>query len=233
VLVEKPLASSLDDARALAAAAERHPDRVAAVGYCHRFTPALLEAARRVAEGDIGRLTRFENTFAFHHPGMADAWFSDPATSGGGSFFDTGCHSLDVFQFLVGRPELVGIVTDHAWEGRGDSSATALVRAADGPACGVAGVILAGWLEPARFQVRLVGTEGGLFYDYERAEALVRTAPDGSTTAIPVETHEVRFERQLGAFLRAVQSRTPASEAGLASFGAGLSVAEAVDSSRR
>lgn len=240
VLVEKPLAANVAEARELAALADRHGDRVTAVGYCHRFTPALLDMRRRVAAGDIGRPTRFENTFAFHHPAMAGSWFSDPEVSGGGSFLDTGCHSLDVFQFLLGRPEVVGAVFDRAWAGRGESSATVLVRSAAGAdsaadvhgaggSGGVGGVIQVGWLEPARFCVRLVGTEGSLFYDYENPEQLTRTAPSGEDESIPVETADVRFERQMAAFVGAVRDRRAAGEAGLATFADGLAVAEAVD----
>lgn len=226
VLVEKPLASTPDEARALAGLA-RSGGPATAVGYCHRFVPALLEMKRRLETGDLGRLTRFENTFAFHHPGMASAWFSDPAVSGGGSFLDTGCHSLDIFQFLVGSPERVAVLTDHAWPGRGESSATALFRAGSGPHAGVAGVIQAGWLESTRFRVRLVGTEATFVYDYERPEVLLRLSNTGEREELAVETHEVRFARQLEAFAGAVREGKPAGEAGLADFADGLVVAEA------
>lgn len=230
VLVEKPLASTLAEAERLAALADAHPGRLAAVGYCHRFTPAVLKIRQMIAEGLIGRLTRFENCFAFHAPAMSGRWFSDPAVSGGGSFIDTGCHSLDLFQFLVGTPELVGIVRDNEWQGRGESSATALVRAAAGPNAGVAGTILAGWLEPTRFDGRLVGTEGSLFYDYMKPTEILHNASDDTTEVIEVETHEVRFARQLEAFVRGVAGGHAASEVGLASFADGLAVARAVDS---
>ncbi|MEQ8769727.1 MAG: Gfo/Idh/MocA family oxidoreductase [Phycisphaerales bacterium] len=229
VLMEKPIARTAEEGRAIVDLADEHAQRAVGIGYCHRFTPAVLEMRSIVASGRIGRLTRFENVFAFHHPPMGERWFSDPAVSGGGSFIDTGCHSLDLFQFLVGVPKTVGAVTDHDWPGRGESSATVLVRAAEGEHAGVAGVILAGWLEPARFQVRLVGTGGMLFYDYEHPEDLVLTGPDGATETIRVETHEVRFARQLEAFAAAVRDGRSASESGLASAADGLAVARAVD----
>jgi len=123
-LVEKPLAANLDEARALAELARQHSDRIAAIGYCHRFTPAVLEMRRLVESGSIGRLTRFENVFAFHDPSKASQWFSDPAVSGGGALMDAGCHSLDLFQFLVGVPKVAGMVGDQTWPGRGESAST-------------------------------------------------------------------------------------------------------------
>lgn len=229
VLVEKPLAGTADAARHLARLAAAHASVPVAIGYCHRFTPAMLEAKRLVAQGRIGRLTRFENVFAFHHPPMSGRWFSDPAVSGGGSFVDTGCHSLDLFHFLVGPPRVAGAVLDHGWRGRGDSSGSALVVAASGPHAGVAGSILSGWLEPARFLVRLTGTEGSLAYDYEKPTELLLTHGDGKQESIPVETHEVRFTKQMAAFAAALREKRSPEQVGLASITDGLLVAEAVD----
>ena len=229
VLIEKPLASTGPEARSLAQSAANHPDVVAAVGYCHRFTPAVIAMKKLVEEGRIGQLARFENVFAFHHPPMSERWFSDPAVSGGGSFIDTGCHSLDLFQFLVGTPRVAGGVFHNPWQGRGDASASIIVRAEAGTHQGVAGVILSGWLEPARFWVRLVGTDGALFYDYEKPTEIFHTAPDGNVNLLEVETHDVRFERQLAAFVDAVAEGKTAAEVGLATLEHGARVAEAVD----
>ena len=55
-MVEKPLAHNLDDARMLAALASRHPNIPTAVGYCHRFTPAIIEMKRRIATDELGNL---------------------------------------------------------------------------------------------------------------------------------------------------------------------------------
>lgn len=230
VLLEKPIARTAEEGAALCALGEAHPDTPVALGYCHRFTPAVLEMRRMTSAGEIGRLTRFENVFAFHHPPMGGRWFSDPAVSGGGSLIDTGSHSLDLFQFLAGTPEVVGALADHDWNGRGESSATVLVRAREGEHPGVAGLVLAGWLEPTRFHLRLVGTEGMVFYDYENPTELLVTRADGSTETRAVETHEVRFARQIEAFARACQGDVGARAAGLATLEDGLAVAHAVDS---
>lgn len=231
VLAEKPLAHTLADARTLVQIASRSK-AIGAVGYCHRFTPAVLEMKNMVRAGRIGRLTRFENTFATSFPALKDRWMSDPAISGGGSFIDTGCHSLDLFRFLVGQPWVEGIVKDHAWEGRGESSATAIVRAsANGSEHpGVAGVILSGWLEPDRFTLRLVGTEGSVGYDYLKPKDLVLTSTDGKSEILGVETHEVRFLHQLLAFTGAVADGATNQ---LATFADGLVTAEALDAAGR
>jgi len=231
VLTEKPVAMNAEDASRVAEIAAAHPDTLFGVAYCHRFAPPIIAMKQLVAEGKIGRLTRFENTFAFYHPPMAERWMSDPAVSGGGSFIDTGCHSLDLFRYLVGPAEVVGSVFDNDWSGRGESSATVLVKASDGPHAGVAGVILAGWLEPERFTVGLVGTNGSLHYDYMKPTELIYRPGIGEPELIKVESHEVRFSRQLIHFARAARGDAPRGD--LADARDGLGAAEAVDRAAR
>ena len=55
VLIEKPLAGSASDARAIIEAV-RIAGIKAAVGHVERFNPALLELRRRVAEGQLGEV---------------------------------------------------------------------------------------------------------------------------------------------------------------------------------
>lgn len=227
VLVEKPLARNAVEAAEIVNIAATYPDTLCAVAFCHRFAPPIIEMKRRIDAGEIGRVTRFENVFAFHHPGMAKSWMSDPAVSGGGSFGDTGCHSLDLFTYLVGSPESVGAVYDHDWDGRGESSATVLVQATDGPAKGAAGMILAGWMEPERFEVAVIGTGGMMHYDYMKPNDLIIRKADGSSSTEVVETHEVRFDQQLSHF--AVAARDRASVGQLATVHDGLLAAKAVD----
>lgn len=219
VLVEKPLAHTVADAAALAALAREHAGVVSGVAFCHRFTPAVLEMRRRARAGELGTVTRFENCFATYFPALAERWMSDPKVSGGGSFLDTGSHGLDLFQFLVGQPETVALLRHHEWAGRGESSATAVVRAG-----GVAGVVLSGWLEPDRFTVTLVGTKGLLHYDYLDGQALTWYTTSGKKERLAVETHEVRFRRQLEAFAAAARG---GDRLDLATFDEGLAIARA------
>lgn len=207
-LVEKPLAHTVSDAQDLAALASAHPDVPAAVGYCHRFAPAVEEMRRRIALGQLGSLVRFENVFACWHPRMRSSWMSDSAVSGGGSLIDTACHSLDLFAHLVGTPRFAGAVLQHEWPDRAETNATLLVEATGKESKRpVAGVICAGWAEPARFRLDVVGTQGMFVYDYNEATSLRFTGSDGRSETVTVETHESRFARQLTAFLTWAEGR--------------------------
>lgn len=227
VLAEKPIAHNLSDAKAQAALADRHARVTTALGYCHRFTPAVAEMKRRIAAGEIGDVSRFENTFAAPLPRLRDHWMSDPAIAGGGSFIDTGCHGLDLFLHLVGPGKVLAAVFDHAWPGRGESSATALLRSDSG----VAGVIQSGWTEPPRFLITIVGTRGSLSYDYDHPTELRFRSNDGPQATIAVENHELRFQRQLAAFIEMAGGKAPPIRP--ASFADGVIVAQQVDDARR
>lgn len=231
VLTEKPVAINAEDAARVVEIADAHPDTLFGVAYCHRFAPPVVRMKQLVAEGKIGRLTRFENAFAFHNPPMSEKWMSDPAMSGGGSFIDTGCHSLDLFRYLVGPAQVVGSVFDSDWDSRGESSATVLVKASEGDHAGVAGVILAGWLEPERFTIDLIGTNGSMHYDYMKPTELVCRPGIGDAEMIEVESHEVRFTNQLIHFAHAARGDAPRGD--LADARDGLGAAEAVDSAAK
>jgi predicted dehydrogenase len=55
VLCEKPIADTLEDGRAMVAAAER-ANRVLAIGYTERYRPAIRHVQRMVVDGELGTL---------------------------------------------------------------------------------------------------------------------------------------------------------------------------------
>lgn len=227
VLAEKPIAHTVADAKKLADLTAKYPETTAVVGYCHRFTPAIEEMKQKIDGGELGTILRFENTFACSIPGMKDKWMSDPAVSGGGSFIDTGCHSLDLYRFLLGDAQVVGATIHREWRNRGESNATVLLRGT-GRFASVAGVIQSGWLEPARFTVTVVGTAGLLSYDYDKPTELQHVPSDGAPRTIPVDSHDLRFARQLTAFADRVRGGRLGDS--MCDFPQGLKVAELVES---
>ena len=233
VLCEKPLSRTAAEADELVKIAEKHDATGRCfVGYCHRFTPAIVEMRRRLRSGELGSAVRLENTFACWHPTMQTRWMSDEPVSGGGSFLDTGCHSLDLFRFVFdekpGDGKVLGAAFHREWAGRGESNATVLLRAGNG----AAGAINSGWQEAERFTVTLVGTRGSLGYDYLKADELVWQPSDpsfGDPEVIRVESHDVRFTRQLEAFARRVRGEAQDGDENLCDFAAAAEVATLID----
>src|SRR5262249_22011182 len=71
VFVEKPLADTVADARAIAAASAGHPGLVVQVGFCERFNLQYIEAKRAVPQ--LGRIRAVQSSR------VAPLGLSDPA----------------------------------------------------------------------------------------------------------------------------------------------------------
>jgi len=94
VLVEKPLAASAEEARALIAAVEAAGVR-AAVGHVERYNPALLELRRRVGAGQLGEVF----LIATERVGPFPDRIRDV-----GVVKDLATHDLDLVRWLGGAP---------------------------------------------------------------------------------------------------------------------------------
>jgi predicted dehydrogenase len=103
VLCEKPLAGSLEDARAMVAAEER-ADVVTAVGYTYRRSPAIAAIRDHVRNRELGELTLFDGRYWCDYacdPRGPLTW-RYRGGPGSGALGDIGAHVIDVGQFLCG-----------------------------------------------------------------------------------------------------------------------------------
>lgn len=102
VICEKPLATTLEDARALAALAAS-TGLVATVPFVYRYHPVVREARARIAQGELGPLRLI-------HGSYLQDWLLDPASNnwrvdpklGGASrvFADIGSHWCDLVEWV-------------------------------------------------------------------------------------------------------------------------------------
>lgn len=106
VLVEKPLAVTAAEGRAVAAAAAR-AGLPAMEAMWTLFLPALAHARSKVAAGALGTLRRVRCELAFRKPYDPASRFFAPA-SGGGALRDLGIYGLSVARALCGPLELRG-----------------------------------------------------------------------------------------------------------------------------
>lgn len=130
VLLEKPLAATLADGEAIAAAAT-----VAAAdgiflteGYMMKFHPLHRHAAELIGSGGIGTPVFARAQLSCWYPPMQGAWRQDPASGGGGSLMDMATHCYDLLMDFFGPIKSVyarcgRLVHDYASE---DSSTTLL-----------------------------------------------------------------------------------------------------------
>ena len=105
VVCEKPLATTLEDARALAALATANA-LVATVPFVYRYHPVVREARARIAHGELGPLHLIHGSYLqdwLLDPG-SNNWRVDPALGGASRVFaDIGSHWCDLVEWVSGE----------------------------------------------------------------------------------------------------------------------------------
>jgi predicted dehydrogenase len=99
VLCEKPLASTLDEAAAIAQAAAQAAGSFL-MAFMRRFDPTWSSFAEQIAQGEIGTPLLVRSTG--RGPGLPPDWALDPETSGG-LIAEVNSHDLDTIRWLSGQ----------------------------------------------------------------------------------------------------------------------------------
>ncbi|GAA4690100.1 Gfo/Idh/MocA family oxidoreductase [Pseudonocardia yuanmonensis] len=107
VLCEKPLANTVDEARAMVAAAERAKARGvrSMVGFNYRRVPAIALARRLVEQGRIGPVRHVRAVYLqdwIVDPAFPLVWRLQRDKAGSGALGDIGAHIVDLAQYVVG-----------------------------------------------------------------------------------------------------------------------------------
>jgi predicted dehydrogenase len=107
VLCEKPLANTVEEARAMAAAADRAAAAGvrAMTGFNFRRVPAVALARELVAAGRLGAIRHVRAAYLGSH--LLDAeipliWRLQAEHAGSGALGDLGAHAIDLAQYLAG-----------------------------------------------------------------------------------------------------------------------------------
>ena len=150
VLVEKPLAPSVEEGRQIVEAAAAHGVKLA-VGHVERFNPAVTEIKRRLEAEELGRIFQVHARRLSPFPGrIADV----------GVILDLATHDIDVMHHLLGSEvERVYAETEQKAHATCEDLVSALVRFADG----VIGLLDVNWLTPAKVRTLTVLGEGGMY----------------------------------------------------------------------
>ena len=230
VLMEKPLAMSVGQARELISAASERSRF--AVMLNQRFHPAYGRIKALLDEGRLGPLQRFAWTMtSWYRPDVyyqVSTWRGTWPGEGGGLLINQCIHNLDVLQWLVGLPGEVFAVAGFGkyHEIDVEDEVTATLRFADG----LTGTVTASSGEaPGINQLDLVGDLATLRFDGERirlyasaesvAEHCQRTLdmfgmPEITEQAIqpdePVNQHQAVLQNFVNAIVRGEPLATPA-----------------------
>ncbi len=111
VLCEKPLATTLAEAKKMTLAAKAS-SAISMINFTYRNAPAVQGAAKAIAAGKIGRIMHVEASYLQSWLVQAawGDWKTDPtwtwrlstAHGSGGALADVGCHIYDLVTFLCG-----------------------------------------------------------------------------------------------------------------------------------
>lgn len=171
VMVEKPLAFSVDDATAIEALARRHNVRVLTnyetTWYPSGYTAFQLVRGHTVV-GPIRKVVARDGHFGPKEIGVQPeflAWLTDPAQNGGGALIDFGCDGANLMTWLMrgAAPLTVTAVTQQLKRdptyARVDDEATLVLTYPDAQA-----IIQASWNWPDhRKNLPIYGTHGYVF----------------------------------------------------------------------
>ncbi|HWI30751.1 MAG TPA: Gfo/Idh/MocA family oxidoreductase [Microbacterium sp.] len=107
VLCEKPLANTLDEANAMAAAAAEaaRAGVRTMVGFTYRRVPAIALMREQIAQGAIGRVQQVRASYRqdwLVDPEAPLTWRLKKELAGSGALGDIGAHAIDLAQFVTG-----------------------------------------------------------------------------------------------------------------------------------
>jgi predicted dehydrogenase len=175
VLCEKPIATTLADARAIIQACESAGVQLHIAFVC-RFYPMVLKAREMIRAGEIGQVRGLVGGNRGVPPLDYPEWIRDPGQAGGGALLDHSVHVTDAMRFLAGA-EVASVYAEAGKlvrpEFAVEDAALLLLRFQGGAVASVD----PSWVVPAPnpyaydFFLRIVGTEGTLDID-DRRQAL-------------------------------------------------------------
>lgn len=201
VICEKPIASTLEDAKKMAEAAIEAAEKgiISMSAYQYRRVPALVLAKKFIDEGSIGKILNVRCTYLQSwsaDPNSPLSWRFQKDIAGAGTLGDIASHVIDIAQYLAGdidevvsmmktyikdRPvqeggvDLLGTVKLGAdvkkQEVDVDDEDTFLVKFKSGTIGSIEATRNA-WGRHNFITVELHGTEGSIYFNYERLNEL-------------------------------------------------------------
>ena len=239
VMVEKPLAVSLEHARRMQALADRH-HIVLMVNYETTWYPTLYRAVETLRADSIGPLRKVVVRDGHRGPAKINgvdpeflAWLNDPVKNGAGALMDFGCYGANLMTYLMQgvRPTSVTAVTQQLQPKdypRVDDEATIVVTYPQAQA-----IIQASWNWPiGRKDLEIYGTRGYVMTDNR---SLVRTRVSESATehAQTLPERAAPGDDPFSWFKALVEKRVVPGEWDPSSLANNMIVMEILDAARR
>jgi 1,5-anhydro-D-fructose reductase (1,5-anhydro-D-mannitol-forming) len=216
VLCDKPLAPDGETAeRMVAACAEAGV--LLGTGYQMRFHPIHVEMARRVADGDLGRIIHAHVHACFRYPWPPSPWRRTLEASGGGwATGDLGTHLVDLLVWLLGPVRSVQAEMDNATYGYETEDICSAVLAFEGGT--LATLTCATAVTAPRSELALYGDRNCLLAEHTIGIGTAgRLLAGADLIEQPVEMPAASaYHLELAAFSRAVRGTAPLAVSGQA-----------------
>ncbi len=192
VLVEKPLAESLEAASQMAALLDEHPV-AAAVGYQYAHAPVYRRAKALLQDGTIGRPLRVKSSAYLSQVlgAKKKSWWYEPAVAGGGVVASVTSHLLLLLVQSFGPAEWAAAETRRVHSEAVEDEADITL----GFASGLEATVTTSWSVPG----------------YEKLAIEIQIEGEQGTLKVTNRAIELELERPAGAF-RAGSTRVAAAE---------------------
>lgn len=204
VFCEKPLALSLDDARAMLDVVERSNVRMS-VGHCVRFFPEYVAAKAVIDEGQLGEIGVVRTFRGGAFPTAWNDWYANRDLSGG-NLVDLMIHDFDFLRWVLGPVSRVYARTTRREMNRVDFS-LATLRFASGAIAHLEG----SWAH-RQFGTRFefAGSQGTLQYDSFQHNPLDIVSTGSTGVALPPSSGaRSPYDLELAHFIDALANDQP------------------------
>jgi len=243
VLLEKPIAITVEEGKKILAEAKKHNGRVM-VAFSHRFNEHCEIVKKELQKGSIGSLYMGRIRFAHRgpFPGWAKTgWFYDPKLAGGGALLDMGIHAFDLIQWFMGPITAVSAKTATLRKEIKVDDNAVIICEFDKKSLGY---IEVGWTSPAGFVgIELMGDNGCIIVDYLNDKTTMIkgiASPSGKIEKETIVLHEKSkspsWTRQMACFTKLIRKTKPfpvGLEEGLLSLKAACASYESSKKGRR
>jgi len=156
VLCEKPLALTVEDVDAMAAAA-RETGNVLAEAFMYRHHPQTKRVREIVESGSIGRLQVIKGAFTFNLKRPGDIRLKEE--TGGGSIWDVGCYPISYARMIAGAEP----IEVFGWQVQGESGVDVVFAGQMRFPNDVLVQFDCGFRSPERKYMEFIGSEGLLY----------------------------------------------------------------------
>src|SRR5579863_6662953 len=236
VMMEKPLAVSLEDAIAIQKVARESKIHVV-VNYETTWYPSNRAAYDLVQENALGEIRKVVVHDGHNGPKEIGVepefltWLTDPKLDGGGALFDFGCYGADLMTWLMHgeRPQTVTAVTQQIKPSiypRVDDEATIILTYPKAQA-----ILQASWNWPFDRKDMEVYGQTGYAITVKRDQVRVRRAGEDQEQQIAAKPLPASYDNSLSMLRAVVLDGAPAD--GLSSLETNVTVTEILEAARR